>query len=422
MKKMFKKLKTDAKFARAGPGHRLDENTSKNVQSSSESSTSSSKLLRAEETSRPQSAGAAAASRFQANSGGIDMKAMKRQLLLEQQSSQPFVDQKIQSKRRLENYSSPYDEYVMYFSPFNNKLVVYSEFRNHVEINLKLMFKTEPLKAACMMIKNLNKDTNALESACNVLKTIVNNIIGNPKEEKFRKVKKKGKTMSLKVLPVIGCEEFLLAIGFLLITNEENEECFYISEENVKVNILENSIKILNNTKVIEPQLSRNKKVQVPEKTYSVKPSKSKSKEYQESFYQPTSAEIKQLQTQRTKEIEISKTLRTRAMRETDSKKVEHKFCLLRFQLSDQTSLEGVFKSSEKIQDVKRFVLENLNNQFAVFDLTCVGVESSDINRDTVVLKHISSFFPKANVKIKFNKEVEQEILTKTGVALGLKL
>jgi len=347
------------------------------------------------------------------------MKAMKRQLLLEQQSS---VNKTSQPQKKLEQCSSPYDEYVKYFSPFNNNLVVYSHYREHVETNLRLMLKTEPLKAACMMIKNLNKDGNALECACNFLNTIVNNIITNSKEEKFRKLKKKNKLVSAKVLPVLGCEEFLLAIGFTLKTNEENEECYYMNEEGLNISFLENSIDLLNKTKVIEPLLSRNKKIQVQEKKFDTKPSQSKSNEYQDSFYQPTSAEIKELQIQRTKEIEISKTLRTRAMREADSKKAEYKFCLLRFQFSDQSSLQGVFKYNEKIEDVKKFVLENLNNQSAVFDLTCVGVDTSIINRDTVILKHISSFFPKANVKIKFHKEIEQEILRSTGVAIGLKL
>lgn len=417
MKKIFKKLKTDAKFARAGPGHKLGDDSSKNSQSASNSS-SSANLPRKENTSSQQNAGAAAASRFQSISGGIDMKAMKRQLLLEQQSS---VNKSSQPQRKLEP-SSPYDEYVMYFSPFNNSLVVYSQFREHVETNLRLMLNTEPLKAACMMIKNLNKDANALECACNFLKTIVDNIITNSKEEKYRKLKKKNKLVSVKVLPVVGCEEFLLAIGFTLITNEENEECYFMNEESLNISFLENSIDLLNKTKVIEPQLSRNKKIQVPEKILNAQLSQSKSNEYQESFYQPTSAEIKQLQIQRTKEIELSKTLRTRAMREADSKKVEHKFCLLRFQFSDQISLQGVFKYNEKIEDVKNFVLENLNNQSAVFDLTCVGVDASIINRDTVVLKHVSSFFPRANVKIKFHKEIEQEIFRNTGVPIGLKL
>jgi len=418
MKKIFKKLKTDAKFARAGPGHRLGDDSNKNLQSSSNLS-SSGNLPRKQSTSSQQSAGAAAASRFQSNSGGIDMKAMKRQLLLEQQSS---VNKSSQPPRKIEP-SSPYDEYVKYISPFTNSLVVYSQFREHVETNLRLMLKTEPLEAACMMIKNLNKDANALECACNFLKTIVDNIITNSKEEKFRKLKKKNKLISVKVLPVVGCEEFLLAIGFTLITNEENEECYFMNEESLNITFLENSIDLLNKTKVIEPQLSRNKKIQLPEeKILNAKPSQSKSNEYQESFYQPTSAEIKKLQIQKTKEIELSKTLRTRAMRESDSKKVEHKFCLLRFQFSDQTSLQGVFKHNEKIEDVKKFVLENLNNQSAVFDLTCIGVDTSIINRDTVILKHVSSFFPRANVKIKFHKEIEQEIFRNTGIPIGLKL
>ena len=163
------------------------------------------------------------------------------------------VNQHLESQKTTEQPSSTYDKFVRYCSPFDESLVVYSQYRNHVETNLRLLQETDPIKASVMMIKNLNKK-KALEVACEQLKTIVENIITDSREEKFRRLKKANKKLSTKVLPVVGCEEFLLAIGF---TNNDSEQCYDMNESNINNDVLQESLDLLNKMDAIKRQFCR---------------------------------------------------------------------------------------------------------------------------------------------------------------------
>ena len=66
-----------------------------------------------------------------------------------------------------------------------------------------------------------------------------------------------------------------------------------------------------------------------------------------------------------------------------------------------------MFHCDEKIEDVKQFVRENLNND-RVFKLTCVGVDETTLDRDTALLKKIF-FYHKNNVRIVFNENTDKD-------------
>ena len=223
-----------------------------------------------------------------------------------------------------------------------------------------------------MMIKNLN-DEAAVGDASECLNTIVKNIVTNSEAEKFRRIRKENKALSKKVLPVVGCEEFLLAIGFTVIENDKNEECYYMNKKKLDNDILQNGIKLLINTEAIKRQLCRK--------------------------FQGESLPVK---------------LSPRSRGSLKNAQVTN-FVFLNFQFPDQVSSQGAFTCDEKIKDVKHFVREKFDDD--AFKLDCYGVGEATLSRNQIVLKNIRCLFPEANARITTNVNVDQN----TGAASSLK-
>lgn len=88
-------------------------------------------------------------------------------------------------------------------------------------------------------------------------------------------------------------------------------------------------------------------------------------------FFWLTSEEIKREQLQKTEQAERSLMLRTRAMRERDEKAPlqKYRFTLIRVKFPDGLILQGTFKVSETLQDVRLFICDSLQDPFIEFNL-----------------------------------------------------
>lgn len=101
---------------------------------------------------------------------------------------------------------------------------------HHLQVSLQEMYLKEPLYSSCLMIHSLGTnspyashlngtshsatETANIQSCIAVVTKCFNNVISNPNEEKYRRIKYNSKSMKDKVLSIAGAELFLQAVGF----------------------------------------------------------------------------------------------------------------------------------------------------------------------------------------------------------------
>lgn len=72
----------------------------------------------------------------------------------------------------------------------------------------------EPEMASALMIQTLNKNKEKVKVCVETLSKYLDNLISNPGEEKFRKIRLSNKAFTERVRELEGTDEFLQAVGF----------------------------------------------------------------------------------------------------------------------------------------------------------------------------------------------------------------
>ena len=252
----------------------------------------------------------------------------------------------------------------------------FDKIHEHVRQSLLKDLEDEPLMISVTLIHTLNRDKIKKEAAITILCKYIQNIIDHPGEEKYRKIRKGNKVFQEKVIPIVGVSEFLTkGVGFEIqsvptsptgAASAEgiNEEFFVLNEcAASNTELLETIKEMLVNAEGLEIVLDRNMRIFSPS-------SKATQIAVPDSFFSVKSDELKRMQAQLTETAEKSKEMRTKAMRDADSgpKKV-YKYCIIRIRFPDGLLIQGTFKASEKLSDVKDFVKEQLALDWLPFDL-----------------------------------------------------
>lgn len=88
----------------------------------------------------------------------------------------------------------------------------------------------DPGLTACLIIKNCNTLDRA-EDCIETIKKYLNNIISNPNEEKFQKIRMSNRIFSEKVANIEGAKEFMQAAGFTEQTMDDGEKYLVWSKD-----------------------------------------------------------------------------------------------------------------------------------------------------------------------------------------------
>ncbi|CAG5132850.1 unnamed protein product [Candidula unifasciata] len=382
IKKFFEKRKLNVKFKKAGEGHKLSESPSS---SSTQPSTQVQKPA-AVQTKDPQTEAArraaaeAAQARMeakqhakQADSMVVQRARMKREMELEKKRLLEAEAQGAAARAGSVGVildSAPVLESVRFRCPdIGPQVLSKSEMENAIHRFLLDSYEDEPEMTAAIMIHTLNKNKEKVKVCIETLVKYLDNIINNPTEEKFWKIRQTNKVFQEKVAGMKGTEEFLLAAGFSLKTLpfEDGEANFYVFDSELAKDVerLLNMKEILLHAEPLRPELDRDVQVFYP--------SNSATKfEIPDDFYNVTPAEVKKEQQRREEAAEKLGMLRTKAMREKDEQRElrRYRYTLLRIRFPDGVLLQGVFKCSETMSSVYQFVRENLVNDFIPFYLT----------------------------------------------------
>jgi len=227
----------------------------------------------------------------------------------------------------------------------------------------------EPEMTSALMIHTLNKNKEKVKVCIDTLMKYLDNIINNPTEEKFWKIRQSNKAFQERVACVQGTEEFLHAAGFALksLPFEDGQAMFYVFDAELAKDLdrLQSCKDVLLQAEAIRPELDRDVKV--------FHPSNSAAKfDIPDEFYSISPEELKKEQQRREEASEKLGMLRTKAMRERDEQRElrKYRYTLIRVRFPDGVMLQGVFRATESMNHVCDFVRECLQNDWIPFHLS----------------------------------------------------
>nr|XP_002129952.1 UBX domain-containing protein 6-like [Ciona intestinalis] len=407
MKSFFNKLKTEAKFSRAGPGHKLTDDTRTRP---TDPGPSNAPNVRTQPMSSSQmNAGCAALARHDEKSKQVKTVVPK----VIKNKPVKVADNGMGNNERSSPTPSPrtsMETYVGFISPFTNEVVTKPNLQNHLRENFILNLGQNGVTVAVQMMKTLNTSQDKVQAAVDIIIRYIDNIIAHPGEEKYQKIRKNNKVFTEKVASVEGAEEFLEAAGFQKRMGE-NDEIYFILND-TEVDSLKSSKESLQTTGRLQVKIHRDRKIIL------IKDGPPSPVVLSNDFFKLTSQEVKQEQIARTEEIELNKQLRTKAMRESTKSSPIHRYTIIRIKFPDAKILQGTFRASETVSALNEFIRDNINFEWAVFTLkTSIGETVSD---ESLTLAN-ADLVPTSLLNLVWNEEIRTQVRQEQGVELSLK-
>ncbi|OQR79071.1 UBX domain-containing protein 6-like [Tropilaelaps mercedesae] len=377
IRNFFSKKKIEKQFKKAGPGHRLSEesSTSSSVAQPPVPGPSASTTRRAPGPSETASrAGAAALARLGAQKDvNFSLAAIRAQALkeLEMEKQQRQAEEarkasddgglpkhvKHQHKEVPPQLKQDGSEGLLFRCPMMGpQALPRRELRTAMLNFLREQLEEERGLSAALIIVTCNDDKGELmvQACVEILCKYLKNVIDNPDNVKFRKIKLTNKVFLDKVKPIVGAMEFLEAAGFVKYTLDDGE-CYLVLNDPPDNNLLPALHDALVSAEPMEIVLDRNPKVLLPsqsKKGFSVS----------DDFFTLSQEELAREQAERARDVELRTQLRTKAMRERDAKResISYRYTCIRIRLPNGLILQGTFEVSEKLSEVVVFIRECL--------------------------------------------------------------
>lgn len=269
IKKFFSKKKTEAKFIAAGPGRKLNDD-------SAASSSSHSKkpkdvyvpVKRSDLSEEAKAARDAAMARAMNNSKNkplnvslIAIKEQARKELEEQRKIEPES-----SLKRMNITTEEKKDYaiegVFFACPLvSDEILPKKDWKVKIKDFLYEQLPSDPGLTSCLIIKNCNTLDKA-EDCIETLKKYLQNIIINPSEEKFQRIRMSNRIFCEKVANAEGSVEFLKAAGFQEQTCDGEQ--FLVWSPDFPIEMLTQLLEALDLCEVISLELDRNMKILLP--------------------------------------------------------------------------------------------------------------------------------------------------------------
>ncbi|ROT83057.1 UBX domain-containing protein 6 [Penaeus vannamei] len=379
LKKFFEKKKADTKFKLAGKGHSLTKEESERAKQPRQSHSQQ----RHVPTQDAQRAGAAALARMETQSKRVDvnwsLQAIKAQARRELEAEQKALEQ-----LNLESQAAPPGpkevsleaapmlavQGVFFHCPLlGPEVATYEEIKRQIREFLFSQIEEDKGIAACLIIQTCNKNKEKINVCNETLCKYIENIVSNPTEEKYRKIRMSNKAFQERILPIEGTKEFLEAAGFVvqeLPFNEGTDKFWVFPEDKLAdLSTLEQLRDALVSAEPVRPQLDRSARVLLPTEAAS-------HTDLPAEFFNLTAEELKKEMQQRATAVERSMILQTKAMRDRQELREmrKYRFSLMRVRFPDGLILQGTFGTYEKFGEVMSFVREHLQNDWRPFFLS----------------------------------------------------
>jgi len=378
LKKFIEKKKSEAKFKKAGRGHRMDE-------ASGGGAAGGASRHVVQERQHPskgsQLAGAAALARHEqkqqqqtASSRSLAVIRAQARKQLEEEAAAAGGESEASGAApagprttQLEMAPNLAVNGVYYKCP-----IIGGEVLPKAEIQLKIKeFLFDQLAedcgiSSCLILQSCNTSKEKVQTCVETLCKYVDNIVTQPSEEKFRRIRQSNRAYVERVAPIEGAGEFLSAAGFetAVLPHGEGTETFWVFPSDGDLERLQMLRDALVGAEPIVPDLDRNARALMPSQA-------ARQVGLPPDFFAVSQEEIKREQQLRTEVVENLTLLQTRAMRERAEQRElrKYRFCLVRVRFPDGITLQGTFRVLERVSSVFAFVRENLVTPDTSFDL-----------------------------------------------------
>jgi UBX domain-containing protein 6 len=307
-----------------------------------------------------------------------------------------------------------------------NERYTQHEIEDRIEQLLMEKIHEEPILVACTLLCTFNyKDSEKLNKCKEILNKFANNILNNPSEEKYRKIRVENQIFKEKVYSCKYADLVLKQAGFKakhlrkevipLSSNDQEKkedefEDFFVYEGD-NLDPLNSLKTFLSLAEPIKPELHRDIKV-FRANTQSNLSDFNLSDE----FYNLKIEEIKREQAVRAEALEKSGMLRTKAMRERDEQLElrRYNYCLIRVRFPNSIILQALFKSTEKYQSLYELVSECLETDSIPFEFFSHSLKKPEknVNINSLTLAELG-LAPAALLNFRFSDLVDESIKSK---------
>ncbi|KAF0310037.1 UBX domain-containing protein 6 [Amphibalanus amphitrite] len=282
LKKFIEKKKSEAKFKKAGPGHRLSGEPGGGSGGARGSASAPAPLPERQHPSKgSQLAGAAALARHEQKQQ--QQSASSRSLAVIRAQARKELDAELAATGAgpAEGGAAPPGPRVTELEMAPNLAVsgVYyrcpiigGEVLPRTEIQQKIkLFLYEQLAedggiAACLIIHSCNANREKVQTGVETLCKYMENILSAPAEEKFRKIRQSNKAYAERVAPLEGAAELLAAAGFqsTQLPHGDGTETFWVFPPDGDLDKLQLFRDALVSAEPIVPELDRNARALMP--------------------------------------------------------------------------------------------------------------------------------------------------------------
>ncbi|KAM4050701.1 UBX domain-containing protein 6 [Anomaloglossus baeobatrachus] len=366
MKKLFEGFKADVKFKGAGPGRKLNEE----ARDKADNTVKERPAPRKPPTGEAQIAAASAAI------ARLDSKQTKGKTPhwdtahIPVKDDEPKEEIKItpENNKSAAGKSSIYN--IMFRCPLTGEILRREEIGPHIKKSIEMLSEADPISASIMKIHTFNKDRDKVKLGVETMARYLKNIIGNPNDEKYQKIKISNKVFQEKVICLEGAHEFFEAIGFekntLALQGQDLPEEFYVlgSDALGRLNDLQSYHDSLLSGEPLIATLDRQPQIFIP----SLQAAKF---DLPDDFYNLSVDEIRLEQKLRTEKLKQDSMLRTKAMREREERNEikKYKYTVLRIRFPDDYILQGLFYPLERLSVLLDFIRQHLQNDWLPFEL-----------------------------------------------------
>ncbi|XP_037076726.1 UBX domain-containing protein 6-like [Pollicipes pollicipes] len=376
LKKFIEKKRSEAKFKKAGRGHRMDEPSGGGARPAGPAPVQE----RQHPSKSSQLAGAAALARHQQTQQ--QHSASSRSLaVIRAQARKQLEEEAAAAAGAAEGGATPAGPRVTELEMAPNLAVngVYykcaiigGEVLPKAEIQLKIKeFLYEQLVedggiSSCLIIHSCNPNKEKVQTCVQTLSTYVDNIMQQPAEPKFRRIRQSNRAYTERVAAVEGGAEFLAAAGFQCeqLPHGDGVEAFWVFPPDGDLERLQLLRDALLGAEPIVPELDRNVRALMPSQA-------SRQVALPPDFFAISPEELKREQQLRAEVVENMTLLQTRAMRERAEQRElrKYRYCLVRVRFPDGITLQGTFRVLERVASIFAFLRENLVKPDTAFDL-----------------------------------------------------
>ncbi|UJR28516.1 hypothetical protein I4U23_009754 [Adineta vaga] len=372
IKKFFSKMKSEVKFARAGDGHRLNDPIPASTQrnTTAQACPQRNSQQNSDRSAAARAAAEAAQQRFQhqtstqQTSTSRTADSVRRQAQRELEQEKALENQFQQALELKEHYfgnrqisieSSPVVDHSNFLfkcpDVFGEEVSLpYNELQQQIEETLRLQLDSEPLVAATLLFLTTNqKEQEKLNTGKEIICKYFDNIIANPDEDKYRRIRLQNKVYLEKVAPLKYALEFLQASGFFISDDQES-----IVYQDGSIEPLQLAQDTLMNGEPIQVQLDRNLKLFQPTKD---RPSIPPVQLFPQDplFYQSTVGDVLREKQRQKDLVEKEEMLRTKAMRERDQKSesnAQYKYTVLRIRMPNEMIMQMIFQANDSLSSL----------------------------------------------------------------------